>query len=125
MSGIRAHHAGSIRRSIDFEPGEPLWKRVPSRDESGRPLSDFLMIIPKLSRQPTDVITGKLREIQLVLERYRNVVVFADMNLKLNTLWVSVRPVPGICLELSAVIKMRVPEALLVAPDQKAYMRRR
>ena len=108
-----------------FEPGEPLWKRAPARDETGRPLSDFLMIIPRLSRQPSDVISRKLGAIQRVLERYGKVVVFADMNLKLNTLWVTVRPVPGITLELAAVIKMSVPEALLVAPDQRAFMGRR
>lgn len=53
-------------------------------------------------------------EIQAVLDHYRRVVVFADLNLRLNVLWVSVRPVPGICLELPAAIKYRVPEAMLV-----------
>jgi hypothetical protein len=41
--------------------------------------------------------------------------VFADMNLRLNVLWVTVRPIPGICLELPAALKTRVPEAMLVA----------
>lgn len=125
MSALQNDHGRALRNAIGFEPGEPLWKRAPARDESGRPLSDFLMIIPKLSRQPAEVIRQKLGHIQRVLERYGKVVVFADMNLKLNTLWVTVRPVPGITLELPAVIKLHVPEALLVAPDQRAYMGRR
>jgi hypothetical protein len=50
-----------------------------------------------------------------VLARYGDAVVFADVNLRLNTLWVTVRPIPGICLELPAALKHRVPEALLVA----------
>jgi hypothetical protein len=41
------------------------------------------------------------------------------MNLKLNALWVTVRPIPGICLELPAAIKMQVPEALLVGQKQE------
>jgi hypothetical protein len=32
-----------------------------------------------------------------------------------HLLWVSVKPIPGICLELPAAIQARVPEALLVA----------
>ena len=125
MSTLQANDARALRGSVGFQPCEPLWKRAPARDETGRPLSDFMMIIPKLSRQPADVIRRKLAEIQHVLERYGKVVVFADMNLKLNTLWVTVRPVPGITLELAAVIKMYVPEALLVGPDQRAVMGRR
>jgi len=125
MSVLQNNDARALRNSLPFEPCEPLWKRAPARDETGRPLSDFLMIIPRLSRQPSDIISRKLGAIQRVLERYGKVVVFADMNLKLNTLWVTVRPVPGITLELAAVIKMNVPEALLVAPDQRAYMGRR
>jgi hypothetical protein len=42
-------------------------------------------------------------------------VVFADLNLKLNLLWVSLRPRPGAISELVAAIRLRVPEALLVA----------
>ncbi|HDP88869.1 MAG TPA: hypothetical protein ENN42_02785 [Thioalkalivibrio sp.] len=125
MNGLQIDDTRALRHSIGLEPCEPLWKRAPGRDESGRPLSDFLMIIPRLSRQPADVIRTKLGHIQRVLERYGKVVVFADMNLRLNTLWVTVRPVPGITLELPAVIKLHVPEALLVAPDQRAYMGRR
>lgn len=98
-----------------MHPAEPLWKRAPSRDEHGRPLSDFMMIIPKLSRRPTDYIRNTLREIEAVLAHYGDAVVFADLNLRLNTLWVTVRPIPGICLELPAAVKLRVPEALLVA----------
>lgn len=125
MSALQNDHGRALRNAIGLEPGEPLWKRAPARDDSGRPLSDFLMIIPKLSHQPAEVIKRKLGHIQRVLERYGKVVVFADMNLRLNTLWVTVRPVPGITLELSAVIRLHVPEALLVGPDRRAYMGRR
>ena len=103
------------RLAAGMHPAEPLWKRAPTRDADGRPLSDFMMIIPKLSKRPTEVIRATLREIEAVLTAYHHAVVFADVNLKLNTLWVTVKPIPGICLELPAALKLRVPEALLVA----------
>jgi hypothetical protein len=107
-----------LKVSSEILPAEPLWKRVPARDDRGRPLSDFMMIVPKLRTKPAGYIQHTLREIASVLEHYHNVVIFADMNLRLNTLWVTVKPVPGICLELAAAVKVRVPEALLVAHKQ-------
>lgn len=104
------HH----RRVAQLDPAEPLWKRVPTRDADGRPFSDFMMLIPRLRSRPRHVMEATIAEIQGVLDHYRRVVVFADLNLKLNVLWVSVRPVPGICLELPAAIKCRVPEAMLI-----------
>ena len=115
MSRVKIQCEGQLKASAAFLPAEPLWKRAPTRDVDGRPLSDFMMIIPKLSKRPQDYIQATLREIDAVLKYYEHVVVFADMNLKLNTLWVTVKPVPGICLELPAAVKTRVPEALLVA----------
>lgn len=101
-------------RAPRLNPAEPLWKRVPTRDAEGHPLSDFMMLIPRLRTRPRHVLEATISEIQTVLEHYRRVVVFADLNLKLNVLWVSVRPEPGICLELPTAIKCRVPEAMLV-----------
>lgn len=100
--------------SAHMDPAEPLWKRVPTRDQDGRPFSDFMMLIPRLRTRPRAILEATIAEIHAVLEHYRKVVVFADLNLKLNVLWVSVRPVPGICLELPTAIKCRVPEAVLV-----------
>ena len=100
---------------MEFHPAAPLWQRVPSRDVDGVRLSDFMMLIPNLRRQPTAVRQRTIGAIQDVLDAYGKAVVFADLNLRLNLLWVSVRPIPGICLELSCAIKLRVPEALLVA----------
>jgi len=102
-------------------PAEPLWQRAPSHDDEGHPLSDFMMLIPKLNKRPHDQISQTLQRLEDVLTRYQNTVVFVDLNLRLNILWVSVKPVPGICLELPTAIKSSVPEALLVAqgPQQQ------
>ncbi|AOU96640.1 hypothetical protein BI364_00140 [Acidihalobacter yilgarnensis] len=106
--------SGPLASSIGLEPAEPLWRRVPTRMPDGRPVSDFMMLIPRLRQQPPHIIQRTLREIDGVLMRYRSVVLFADLNLKINTLWVSVRPVPGICLELPTAVKLCVPEAVLI-----------
>ena len=96
-------------------PAEPLWKRVPTRGDDGRPLSDFMMLIPKLGERPKGDCARAVERIQRVLERYHHAVVFADLNLRLNVLWISIKPIPGMVLELATAIKLAVPEALLVA----------
>lgn len=73
-----------------------------------------MMLIPKLRSRPTVQVEDTIAAIDQVLTHYERVVVFANLNLRLNLLWVTVRPVPGICLELPTAIKLRVPEALLV-----------
>lgn len=102
-------------QTLRLEPGIPLWRRAPTRDHAGRPLSDFMMLIPRLNSKPPPSLELTVRAIEDVLAAYGRMVVFADLNLRLNVLWVTVRPVPGLCLELSAAIKLHVPEALLVA----------
>lgn len=116
----------SINKSVlcnltrsDLMPAEPLWRRAPTHDNAGQPLSDFMMLIPKLSKRPHEQINQTLQRLQKVLNHYQNTVVFVDLNLRLNVLWVSVKPVPGICLELPTAIKSCVPEALLIAHTSK------
>jgi len=101
-------------------PDEPLWRRVPSRDETGRCLADFRMIIPGLRDKSSSQQRNTLRIVNAVLQHYGAWVVFADFNFRTNLLWVSIRPRPGLTLEIPAAIKTLVPEALLLA----AYWRR-
>lgn len=97
-----------------LEPSQPLWKLAPTRDSDGTSFVDFMMVIPRLKRKPQKYIERVLREIHLVLLQYSNVVVFADINLKINCLWISHKFQPGICQELVAAIRRCVPEAMLV-----------
>ncbi len=119
MDTLERSKGTDLKISFEYLPAEPLWKRAPSRDEQGRPLSDFMMIVPGLSTRSHDHIQRTLREIETVLNTYRHAVIFADMNLRLNILWVTVRPIPGVCLELATAVKLCVPEALLVAHKQE------
>jgi hypothetical protein len=102
---------------VTIEPGTPLWQIVPTRDEDGRPLADFMILIPGLRSQPQYVLNTTLNNIQKVLEQCREVV-FVNLNLKINVLWVSVNCRQGIIMELVTSIQRQVPEAVLVA--QKA-----
>ncbi|MFA7495627.1 MAG: hypothetical protein WCY67_04890 [Acidithiobacillus sp.] len=99
-----------------LQPDEPLWRRVPSRDDNGHLLADFRMIIPGLRLKSGLRQQHTLRIINAVLKHYGSWVVFADLNMRTNLLWVSIRPRPGLTLEIPAAIKTLVPEALLLAP---------
>ena len=114
MNDITKNNTRQLRPSLLYVPAEPLYKRVPSTDENGRPLSDFMMILPTLRGKSQRFIQEKIQIIETILDDYARHVVFADLNLKLNVLWVIVRPTPGICWELPMKIHHRVPEALLV-----------
>lgn len=102
-------------QSTSLSPAEPLWKYVPTRNDEGKMLSDFMMVIPGLKHKPHHMIESVAQEIEKVLRFYKDYVVFADLNLRLNVLWVSVQPRPGICLEVAAAIHHNVPEAKVVA----------
>ncbi len=95
-------------------PGLPLWQLAPTRDSSGCRLTDFMMLIPRLRNRSACEIECASQDIQAVLALHDDVV-FADLNLRLNLLWVSLRPRQGAIGELAAAIRLRVPEALLVA----------
>lgn len=99
-------------------PDVPLHEIAPTRDKDGKPLSDFMMIIPKLKHQSQDYIQQTMNKLENVLSYYQEKVVFVNLNMKMNLLWVTIKPIPGLILELSAAIKTQVPEALLVADHQ-------
>ena len=103
-------------------PGQPLWQRVPAHDSDGHALHDFMMLIPKLGKAPQSRQQAVLGELRMAFEGFGEEVVFADLNLKLNLLWVSVKPRQGACLELARVIKAKVPEAVLIANKAEALM---
>lgn len=115
---IRLHINSLPKAGTKVSPAVPLHEIVPTRGEDGKPLSDFMMIIPKLKHQPEDYIQHTLNQIEKVLSYYKEKVVFVNLNMKMNLLWVTIKPIPGLILELSAAIKTQVPEALLVADHQ-------
>lgn len=98
-----------------LDPGEPLRNRAPTVDENGHAVTDFMMIFPGLRKKPMVQINQALRDVQMILSRYTDVVVFAEMNVGLNLLWVSLKPVTGMRFEIAEALRGRIPEAKLVS----------
>jgi len=104
--------------AITLESSQPLYLRVPARDEYGRPLSDFMILLPGLRDRPRHDFAESLARLQAVLISFSEVV-FVDLNVPLNLLWVSVRPRPGVILELFGAVRLHLPEARLVGHRQE------
>lgn len=99
--------------AFSIEVNQPLYQRAPARDEYGRPLSDFMVILPGLRERPGHEFAEAIARLRAVLVSFSEVV-FVDLNVPLNLLWISVRPRPGVILELFAAVKLHLPEAKLV-----------
>jgi hypothetical protein len=106
---------GHELKSSLLSPAEPLWKRAPTRDANGKPLHDFMMLIPGLRDREETLLREAVSRIEAILKGYEEYVVLADLNLKLNVLWVTVKPQLGLCMEIASLIHHIVPEAKLVA----------
>lgn len=100
---------------IEIAPLEPLWKRVPTRDDEGQLLGDFMMLIPGLNKLAIASLQTVIARLEQAFSLYHQYVVFVDLNPDKNVLWVSHRPAQSIGLELAAVIHELIPEARLVA----------
>jgi hypothetical protein len=98
-----------------LDASEPLRKRAPIVDEEGRALSDFMVIIPGLRKKSRIRINQTTQDIHRVLSEFGNTVVFAELNLGLNLLWVSIRPVAGIPYEITEALRSVIPSAKLVS----------
>ena len=72
-----------------------------------------MMLIPGLRHRPQAQLTESLDRLQRVLARH-HAVVFVDLNLLINTLWVSITQHVGAVQELSESIRQVFPEARLV-----------
>jgi hypothetical protein len=106
------------RAGLQLQPGVPLWKIAPTRDEDGVSLCDFMVLIPRLKSRQAGYIGNAQSWIAGVLERHDEVV-FANMDLKLNLLWVSHRYRAGLMLEIVSAIRLQLPEAVLVAHNTR------
>jgi hypothetical protein len=103
-----------LKLSVHLAPAEPLWKLAPTKDKDGGPVSDLLMIIPKLKSKPEHYIKDTLANIEFALKQFGNDILFANIDMKLNTLWVSFKAVPGVYGDIVLTLQTNVPEAVLV-----------
>lgn len=100
--------------------GSPLWQRVPKRAPDGRPYNDFMMFAPRLNQRPAHELESIVALLHGVLADYGDRVVFADLNLKINVLWISLENRPGLMAELVAALRSKIPEFHLVAHNPYA-----
>ncbi len=112
-----------LKLSVELSPAEPLWKLAPTHDQDGGPVSDLLMIIPKLKTRPEHYIKDTLANIEFALKQFNNEILFANLDMKLNTLWVSFKAVPGIYAEIVSTLQTSVPEAVLVGDSHSRLNR--
>ena len=105
--------SGPIQVSCLQPNHEPLYKRLPTHDEDGNFVSDFMMLIPGLKHLSAPQLKLIMRRLESILGNHRDVV-FVDLNAPLSLLWVSVKAREGIIQELSAEIRLQIPEARLV-----------
>ncbi|MFW2438522.1 MAG: hypothetical protein ACN4GR_04040 [Arenicellales bacterium] len=114
----------NLKCSLELLRNEPLHERVPTRDEEGNPLGDFMMLFPGLRDMAETSLKKKVDILAEILGQYKEVV-FVDLNVPLNLLWVSIKYKPGLVLELSTFINMRIPEAKLVSVPPEALVMKR
>jgi len=116
---LEKKNSTNLKCSLELLRNEPLHERVPTHDEEGNPLGDFMMLFPGLRDMAETSLKEKVDILAEILGQYKEVV-FVDLNVPLNLLWVSIKYKPGLVLELSTFVKMRIPEAKLVSVPPEA-----
>ena len=116
-----ARHAQKMPGApVQWGEGGPLWQRVPKRDAAGRPYFDFMMFAPRLNRRPRHELDSVVVLLRGVLAAYADRIVFAELNLKINILWVTLENRPGLMSELVAALRIKAPEFHLVGHNPHA-----
>jgi len=97
-----------------FTAAEPLWQLAPARSAQGRPVADFMMLIPRLRHRGPAFAEHAAQVLQAICRRFDDQVYFADLNLRTGAIWVSVAARPGLCREVAGAIRAELPQALTV-----------
>jgi hypothetical protein len=94
----------------------PLYTRAPTRDPDGAAYSDFMVLIPGLRDLSRAGFGDRVAGLQAVLGQYRQVV-FVDLNVPLNLLWVTLIPEFGLIATMAESLRQRIPEARLIGHE--------
>ena len=104
-----------LRLGITYGPAVgSLLDRVPTVDECGKPLGDMLVILPRLREKTSHEVTLTARGLDRALSQFSGQIMFAELNVNRNTLWVSMRPTKGIRACIASAIRLEVPDAKLI-----------
>jgi len=108
-----------------YGPGGPLYQRAPTRCSAGRPVSDLMLLLPGLKQGLEPVVSRVTAELSAILAGFGERVLFAELNLKLGLLWVTVPGEPGLCHEVAQTVRGHLPEARVVGSWLEAPSRKR
>jgi hypothetical protein len=108
-----AGRADTLDTPSQLGPGGDLWRYAPVRDAQGNALSDLMMLLPGLQGNG-HLSRLMLEQLQDVLDGFGDRILFADLNIRLGILWVSVSAEPGLCADVAQAIRTRIEGARLV-----------
>ena len=97
-----------------LQPAQPLWRLAPTKSHGGGGMADFMMLIPGLADRSLAERDFVADAVLAVCASFGEQVTFADINYRINVLWISVEPEPGLAGRVACAIRERVPDALLV-----------
>ncbi|MDB3944509.1 hypothetical protein N9444_01160 [Gammaproteobacteria bacterium] len=103
-------------RQVDklaLSANESLYTRAPAHAPDGAAYSDFMVLILGLRDLSRAEFSERVAGLQAVLGQYQQVV-FADLNVPLNLLWVTLIPEFGLITTMTKSLRQRIPEARLI-----------
>lgn len=104
-----------LQKIIPQQPAEPLWQRVPTRTDAGELVADFIMMLTGLKQLDPMARQAIYDRLYDVLRIYDKVILLAEVNVRIHTLWVSHKPTPGLGTEIASMIHHHVPQARLIS----------
>ncbi len=108
-----------------FGPGGPLHQRAPTRASAGRPVSDLMLLLPGLRGGLEPVVSRVSAELSAILAGFGERVLFAELNLKLGLVWVTVPGEPGLCHEVAQAVRAQLPETRVIGSWLESPSRKR
>ncbi|VAW93301.1 hypothetical protein MNBD_GAMMA21-948 [hydrothermal vent metagenome] len=105
----------NVEAVTEYTVSLPLWQRVPTRTETGERAFDFMIIVRRLNKLEPIKQKSVLDNIYSILSQYSEVILLADLNLKINLLWISHLPRPNLSFEITSSIIDAYPLARLIS----------
>ena len=104
-----------LKKSLPSDPAVPLWQRVPTHTDAGELAADFIMILSGLKKLGATQKQMIYDTLYRVLKTYDADILLAEVNTRMNTLWISHKPRPGLGVEIAASIHHHIPQAKLIS----------
>lgn len=109
-----AKHKLVLAAAPAYGPGGPLHRRAPTRASAGRPVSDLMLLFPGLKLGLEPVVSRVTAQLSAILADFGEQVLFAELNLKLGLLWVTVPGEPGLCHQVAQTVRAQLPETRVI-----------